>query len=78
MQVRQTLTLTQPKKQIDALGDITLASEDAIAEARAAYNALTDLQKMQVNNYETLQKAEEKLAELKEDAAKVKCCREPD
>ena len=60
------------EKQIDALGDITLASEDAIAEARAAYNALTDLQKMQVNNYETLQKAEEKLAELKEDAAKVK------
>ena len=60
------------EKQIDALGDITLASEEAIAEARAAYNALTDLQKMQVNNYETLQKAEEKLAELKEDAAKVK------
>ncbi len=60
------------EKQIDALGDITLASEEAIAEARAAYNALTDLQKMQVNNYKTLQKAEEKLAELKEDAAKVK------
>ena len=60
------------EKQIEALGDITLDSEDAIAEARAAYDALTDLQKMQVNNYETLQKAEEKLAELKEAAAKVK------
>ena len=33
---------------------------------------MTDAQKAQVSNYEALQKAEEKLAELKEDVAKVK------
>ena len=52
------------EKQIDALGDITLASEDAITEARAAYDALTDAQKAQVSNYEALQKAEEEFASL--------------
>ena len=52
--------------------EITLESEDVIKEARAAYDALTEAQKEQVSNYETLEKAEEKLAELKADAAAVK------
>ena len=66
------------EKQIDALGDITLASEEAIAEARAAYNALTDLQKMQVNNYETLQKSRRKTCGTEGRCSKGKSCREPD
>lgn len=47
------------------LGVISLDSEDAIVAARAAYNALSDAQKALVTNYETLEKAEQRLAELK-------------
>ncbi len=61
------------ESKIEAIGtEITLESEGAIEEARTAYDALNEAQKMQVSNYETLQKAEEKLAELKADAAAVK------
>ena len=53
------------ESKIDAIGtDITLESKGAIAEARAAYDALTDAQKAQVSNYEALQKAEEEFASL--------------
>ena len=44
---------------------ITLDSEPAIMAARVAYNALTDLQKMQIANYNVLVAAEKALAELK-------------
>ncbi|OLA85837.1 MAG: hypothetical protein BHW44_09060 [Roseburia sp. 40_7] len=61
------------ESKIEAIGtEIALGSEDGIKEARAAYDALTEAQKEQVSNYETLEKAEEKLAELKADAAAVK------
>ena len=54
------------ESKIEAIGtEITLESEGAIEEARTAYDALNEAQKMQVSNYETLEKAEEKLAELK-------------
>ena len=52
--------------KIAALGEITLESEGAIVEARAAYEALSDVQKTMVLNLATLDQAEAKLAELKQ------------
>ena len=43
---------------IDAIGEVTAASGDAILAARTAYDALTDEQKGQVSNYDTLTAAE--------------------
>ena len=58
------------EKLIDAIGTVTLDSEEAIKAARGAYDALTDAQKEQVGNYQTLLDAEVKLAQLKKDAEK--------
>ncbi|RHU94624.1 hypothetical protein DXC04_10440 [Dorea sp. OM07-5] len=61
--------------KIDAIGDVTLESEDVIKEARTAYDALTDAQKELVSNKDVLEKAETTLKELKDakdaDDAKV-------
>ena len=61
--------------KINAIGDVTLESEDAIKEARTAYDALTDTQKELVSNKDVLEKAESTLKELKDakdaDDAKV-------
>ncbi len=61
--------------KISAIGDVTLESEDAIKEARTAYDALTDAQKELVSNKDVLEKAETTLKELKDakdaDDAKV-------
>lgn len=46
---------------IDAIGTVTLESGDAISEARAAYDALTEEQKALVSNYNVLTAAEETL-----------------
>lgn len=59
------------KKAIDAIGEVTLTSGDAIAAARAAYDALTDSQKAEVSNYNTLLAAEARFAELKDAAARA-------
>lgn len=56
------------KQLIDAIGPVTLNSAQAIADARAAYDALTDAQKAQVDNYAQLQAAEATLKAL-QDAA---------
>ena len=53
---------------IAAIGTVSLDSQDAIAQARAAYDALTDAQKALVSNYNLLTAAEEKLAQLQQDA----------
>ena len=58
------------EKLIDAIGTVTLDSEEAIKAARGAYDALTDAQKEQVGNYQTLLDAEAKLAQMKKDAEK--------
>ena len=55
--------------KIDAIGSVTLSSEPAIVDARAAYNALTTDQKALVTNYATLVAAEKALADLKAKAA---------
>ena len=58
------------EKLIDAIGTVTLDSEETIKAARGAYDALTEAQKAQVGNYQTLLDAEAKLAQLKKDAEK--------
>ena len=55
----------QVSKNITNIGTVTLESEDAIKEARTAYNALTDAQKELVSNKDVLEKAEKDLADLK-------------
>ena len=52
-------------EKIDAIGEVTLASEEAIVAARAAYEALTEAQKAQVTNYDKLTAAEARLTDLK-------------
>ena len=56
---------------IDAIGEVTLESGDAIKAARAAYDALTDTQKKLVKNYEKLLAAEELYEELTASAAAI-------
>ena len=52
-------------EKIDAIGEVTLASEEAITAARAAYEALTEAQKAEVTNYDKLTAAEARLTDLK-------------
>ena len=56
---------------IDAIGEVTVDSGDAITAARAAYDALTDTQKELVKNYEKLLAAEELYEELTASAAAI-------
>ncbi|MCD7859937.1 MAG: PQQ-binding-like beta-propeller repeat protein, partial [Firmicutes bacterium] len=49
---------------IDAIGTVTLDSEEAIEAARAAYDGLTEEQKALVTNLDTLTAAEEAYAKL--------------
>ena len=56
---------------IDAIGEVTLESGDAIKTARSAYDALTDTQKELVKNYEKLLAAEELYEELTASAAAI-------
>lgn len=52
---------------IEGIGDVSLDSEEAIQEALAAYDALTDSQRELVTNYEVLTEAAETLRLLKLD-----------
>ena len=51
-------------EKINAIGTVTLESEEAIQAARAAYDILTETQKEQITNYDVLTAAEARLAEL--------------
>lgn len=55
-------------KQIEGIGEITLETEANLQSIRAAYDALTDMQKTKVTNLNKLADAEKKLAELKQNA----------
>ncbi len=61
---------------INAIGEVTLNSQEKIEAARAAYDALTDEQKALVSNYAALEKAEKTLAQLKETAANEAAAKE--
>ena len=52
-------------EKIAAIGEVTLDREEAIQDARAAYDALSDNAKEYVNKLDVLKAAEKKLAELK-------------
>ena len=52
-------------EKIDAIGEVTLESEEAIVAARAAYEALTEAQQAEVKSYDKLTAAEARLAVLK-------------
>ena len=62
----------QVSKNITNIGTVTLESEDAIKEARTAYNKLTDKQKTLVTNYDVLEAAEKKLSDLQVENVKNK------
>lgn len=62
--IADTYGLIPVKEKIDAIGEVTLDSAEAIAEARAAYNALQDEAKKYVTNYQVLVDAEEALEKL--------------
>ena len=68
-EVKQQLAAEAVDKQIDAIGEVTLESKEAIEGARAAYDALTDEEKALVTKADTLTAAEAKLAELEKAAA---------
>ena len=56
------------EKLIDSIGEVTLESEEAIAAARTAYNALPTEQQELVGNYEVLTAAEAEYARLVKEA----------
>ncbi|MCQ2554195.1 MAG: cadherin-like beta sandwich domain-containing protein [Clostridia bacterium] len=56
---------TTVENLIKKIGEVTLESEQAIEDARKAYEALSDESKAKVSNYETLLQAEETLLEVK-------------
>lgn len=58
-------------EKINAIGTVTLDSEEAINAAWEAYNALTVAQKALVTNYNALTAAQEVLTQLKDDAAQA-------
>ena len=57
--------------RIDAIGQVTLDSEAAIDEARAAYEVLTETQKTLVTKLDVLEAAETTLQQLKDAAAQA-------
>ena len=57
-------TVDTVMKLINAIGTVTLDSEEVIEKARAAYDKLSDAEKKQVTNYNVLTAAEEKLSQL--------------
>lgn len=56
---------------IDAIGDITRGSGEAIEAARAAYDSLSAEEQAKVTNYDVLTKAEQEYAQLLSDIAAV-------
>lgn len=55
-------------KAIDAIGEVTLESVDSINAANEQYGALDSDQKEQVENFEILKKANERIVEVKNEA----------
>lgn len=53
------------EKAIEKIGEVSLESEDAIAEARKAYDKLSEYDRQSLSNAETLFRAEERLQILK-------------
>lgn len=56
---------------IDAIGEVTLNSQDVIDAAKSAYGAIDASRQSDVTNYNTLKEAESTIAQLKKDAAEA-------
>lgn len=56
----------EAEKAIDAIGEVTLDSGDAIKNAEKLYNILTDAEKSDINNRLVLVEAQEQFAKLQE------------
>ena len=61
---KDTAAAQEVRTLIANIGNVTAQSRDVISAARAAYDALTDLQKKMVTNHSVLVLAEKQLAEL--------------
>ena len=68
-ELKEAAAIRQAIDWIDAIGEVTLNSGDAIQAAREAYDALTDEQQEKVTNYEVLKAAEQNYAVLRAKAA---------
>ncbi len=68
VQLPQSQAAKQVVAQIDAIGTVTLDSEQAIVAARAAYDALSVGDKATISNLAVLEAAEAELARLKDEA----------
>ena len=63
---QKTEAVKNVESLIDGIGQVTLESVEAVAEAEAAYEALTDKEKESVGNYEVLISAGEALEEVQQ------------
>lgn len=66
------LKAEETMKLISQIGEVTLSSQEIIAKANNAYDALSNEQKKLVNNSEDLLSAADQLSDLKIDAAETK------
>ena len=64
LQEKEEQNIADVINKIDAIGSVTLDSEKAITEARAAYDKLSEASKKKVTNYSVLTAAEAALKEL--------------
>ena len=67
LQEKEEQNIADVINKIDAIGSVTLDSEKAITEARAAYDKLSEASKKKVTNYSVLIDAEAALKELWKD-----------
>ena len=65
---RNALDVALTEKLIDAIGEVTAESEEAVTAAEDAFSALTDAQRGAVSNADALTAAREKLDEALEEA----------
>lgn len=61
----QEVEVQYVEKLISKIGKVTLAKENAITDAKMAYNSLSSAQKKKVSNYSVLDAAEKELQRLK-------------
>ena len=69
--INRTDAAGKVEELIEAIGEVTVDSAEAIEAARNAYDALTEDQKENVENYQTLLDAEHKFVILKAEAAQA-------
>ena len=61
----------ETEQLINDIGTVTIDSKEKIEAARAKYDSLSGVQQILVSNYETLTKAEKRLADIQSDKSKA-------